>query len=300
MGIPASQCDTWRNQGATASAKAAHEAVRSALSANTSVVRERDFEVFLQGSYKNDTNIRADSDVDVVVQLNETFYKDTSELQEPEKTRCEQAFGSASYSLDTFDADVQKSLRGYFGSSSVTVNNRCLTVSTGTGRLTADVVVASQYRRYRHFPDLTRQDFAEGITFWGRHDNLQVINYPKHHYDNGIDKNADSAGNYKSSVRMLKNARRYLVERGTLDASVAPSYFVECWLFNIPNDRFVAESDETFYNVLKWLENNPDWTKFVTQSWQQWLFGSASVQWSTDRAKQLHQRLVTLWNEWDS
>ena len=83
----------------------------------------------------------------------------------------------------------------------------------------------------------------EGITFWGRHDHLQVVNYPKLHYDNGVVKNRSTAGEYKPSVRMLKNARRYLVEHGDIDRTLAPWYSssVRLCYHNIPDQSFVAD-----------------------------------------------------------
>jgi predicted nucleotidyltransferase len=114
-------------------------------------MRSRDHEVYLQGSYKNDTNIRGDSDVDIVVQLNETFYRDLDDLSTDDRQRYEAAYGTGTYSIDQFDADVQTALRAYFGASAVTPNNKCVTVSGGNGRLSADVVcrVASHYGVFR-------------------------------------------------------------------------------------------------------------------------------------------------------
>jgi len=80
MGIPESQLAIWSHQGAVTTAKATHESIRNALDSYrwTDGV---DFEVYLQGSYKNNTNIRGDMDVDVVVQLNSSFYSNLSEEQ---------------------------------------------------------------------------------------------------------------------------------------------------------------------------------------------------------------------------
>ncbi len=80
MGIPESQLETWSHQGAISTAKATHESIRNALVANSSTVKDKNFEIYLQGSYKNDTNIHGESDVDVVVQLNSTFHYDLSAL----------------------------------------------------------------------------------------------------------------------------------------------------------------------------------------------------------------------------
>lgn len=113
-------------------------------------------------------------------------------------------------------------------------------------------------------------------------------------------KNGETDGNYKSSVRMIKNARRYLVDQGKLAKEVAPSYFVECWLYNIPSDRFVKEADQTFYNILQWLHQDPQWNEFVCQNWQTYLFGPLPVQWALQSAGQLQTALAELWNNWGS
>ena len=84
MSNPESQLDTWSRQGAVATAKATHESIRNALTASTSAIRGRDYEVYLQGSYKNDTDIRGDSDVDVVMQLNDAFGQDLDALSPAE------------------------------------------------------------------------------------------------------------------------------------------------------------------------------------------------------------------------
>jgi hypothetical protein len=298
VAIPAAQCDVWRNQGATATAVTTHQAVRNALSADSSPMRGRDHEVYLQGSYRNDTNIRSDSDVDVVVQLNETYYSDLAALEPMEKERYDSARTPATYSVDQFDADVLQALRTYFGSAAVTVKNKCITLAGGSGRLRADVVVAAEYRRYWRFRSTSEQSYTEGITFWGRTDRLQVVNYPRVHYNNGVTKNGQTRW-YKPSVRMFKNARRYLVEQGTIPTNIAPSYFVEGWLYNVPDDCFVIGSEDTFYNVLVWLDKNPDWTKFLCQNEQQWLFGVAPVQWRIESAKRLRDELTVLWNDWN-
>src|SRR5215469_14994830 len=59
--IPEAQLATWSNQGGTQNSIAAHKSIRSALEALDSPIHDRDFEIFLQGSYKNSTNIRADN-----------------------------------------------------------------------------------------------------------------------------------------------------------------------------------------------------------------------------------------------
>ena len=73
MAILESQLSTWSNHDAQATSKRTHEAIRKVLDANQwPAGMIHDF--YLQGSYRNDTNIRGDSDVDVVLQLTSSFH----------------------------------------------------------------------------------------------------------------------------------------------------------------------------------------------------------------------------------
>jgi Nucleotidyltransferase domain len=299
VAIPETQLRTWANQGATATAASTYEAVRRALLATTSPVRGRNVDVYLQGSYKNDTNIRGDSDVDVVVQLNDIYYSDLSKLQAAQRQAYEAQRSTASYTWAAFRGEVLSALRAYFGAGSVTERNKCITIAVSSARLSADVVVAAQYRRYTRFLSSTNEAHWKGITFWTQHENRQVVNWPKVHYQNGVHKNhgTRTSGRYKPNVRAFKNARSYLVDNVRLPASVAPSYFLECWLYNVDNACFRPTHAETFHDVLVWLATN-DSSQFVCQNELVWLFGGTPEQWSRESADRTLAALIHLWDNW--
>src|SRR5207245_2874224 len=104
-----------------------------------------------------------------------------------------------------------------------------------SGRLTADVLPALQYRDYQWFVAPGIESFVEGIRFVDSSGNA-IINFPKLHISNGQAKNSVSRTNgwYKPSIRMFKNVRNRLVEEGVFE-SAAPSYFVECLIYNAPD-----------------------------------------------------------------
>jgi predicted nucleotidyltransferase len=299
MGIPESQLETWAHQGAVTTAKATHESIRNALTANNSPLRDKDFEVYLQGSYKNDTNIRGDSDVDIIVQLNSTFRRDLTALSNYEKTLYEQAHSDATYLWENFRADVLQVLRSYYGASSISEGNKSLKVTGGSGRLPADVVVCLQYRKYVQFQSLDNQKYVEGIAFYALGENRWIINFPKPHYINGVNKNSQSKTNgwYKPTVRVFKNARTYLLENGVIAEALAPSYFLECLIYNVPDDKFETSYQNTFCNVVNWLVE-ADFNDLVCQNEQLLLFGQTPEQWSIQNAKRLTQKLVETWNNW--
>jgi len=247
------------------------------------------YEVYLQGSYKNDTNIRGDSDVDIVVQLNSAFCSNLSEAWNRHF-----GFTSATYGWEKFKSDTLKALQNYYGCSKVSEGKKALKLITSY--LRADVVVCLQYRKY---PDRPRSedDFVEGMTFWVPSEKRCVINYPKLHYENGVKKHQDTNGRYKPTVRMFKNARTYLVNREDIPADLAPSYFLECLLYNVPNDKFSSNFQSTFCNVINWLLE-ANFSQFVCQNEQLPLFGNSPEQWSEDKARRFLQAMGKLWEDW--
>ena len=285
MPIPESQLETWSRIGAVKTAKETHESVRSALKAYD-WPSDVQYEVYLQGSYKNDTNIRGDSDVDIVVQLNSIS---RSNLLEDREINSKLIIVS-----DAWREVVLKVLRNRYGYSKVSEGKKALKVKTPY--LPADVVVCLQYRKY---PDRPRSEdhFVEGMTFWVPFENRWVINYPKLHYENGVKKNQDTNERYKPTVRMFKNARTYLIERKVIPVDLAPSYFLECLLYNVPKDKFSSSLQSTFCNVINWLWE-ADFSQFVCQNEQLPLFGNTPEQWAEDKARRFLEAMVNLWANW--
>src|SRR5271165_1630823 len=140
MPIPEQQLDTWSNQGAIVSAQATHTSVRAALAANTSPIREMNYDVYLQGSYRNDTNVRADSDVDIVVQYNSTFGHNIPLLPAIQSQLFNSQNSNAIYLWEHFRTHVLVALRAYYGNGSVEETNRCLKVAAAPGRVPGDVI----------------------------------------------------------------------------------------------------------------------------------------------------------------
>ena len=79
MAISESTLSRWSHHQAATAFTQAHLPIRAALDAYK-WPSEIKYEVFLQGSYKNDTNLGGDSDVDVVVRLNQRLRPRVAEL----------------------------------------------------------------------------------------------------------------------------------------------------------------------------------------------------------------------------
>lgn len=292
MSIPESQLQTWTDQGSVTNSSNTHTVLRNALAAHK-WPNGMNYTDYLQGSYANTTNIRGDSDVDVVIEDISIFYNN---LTAEEKNSLELYPGK--HSFDDFRKEVITALVSYYGSRYVDTsgaNSIKVLPSESSNRLYADVVVCTSYKRY----DSLRV-IAEGITFWNRKTHDQIINYPKLHIRNGSTKNANTNNHYKPTVRMFKNARRYMIEGDQTLKKRFPSYFVECLLYNVADNFFRATThQQTFTGILSYLESsfkNGAADKFTTQSGQHWLFGNHLVQWSKRNATDFVDHLSRLWS----
>lgn len=290
MAISESQLQTWSNQGATVSAQQTHASIRNALS-NYQWISGVRYDTYLQGSYRNSTNIRGDSDVDLVVELTSVFY---SNLMESEKTQL--GMTSAGYTWSAFRQDVIAALSKYYGSQYVDMSgSKSIKLLPSSGRLKADVVVAASYKHYENMKLV-----AEGMTFWTVPGGQQICNFPKRHYDNGAVKNSDqqTRGWYKPTVRIFKNARNR-INTDLLFPKQFPSYFVECLLYNVPSSKFGVNFQSTFISSLNWLItelSDVDSQRFVCQNEMSYLFGNSNVQWNVDDARDYVGKLINLWN----
>jgi len=296
MGISESQLETWSHQGAVTTAKTTHESIRNALD-SYEWPEGVNFEVYLQGSYKNDTNIRGDSDVDVLVQLNSTFQGETRSLSEEERILYERAYSNAEYNWENFRVDVLKALRDYYGWSLVSEGNKSIKVARDSNRLPSDVIVCLQYRKYKRFRSTNDQNYIEGIVFYTHRDNRWIINFPKPHYDNGVEKMTYTNKRYKPTVRLFKNARTYLIDNRIIAEDLAPSYFLECLLYNVPDEHFGSNYQKTFLSIIEWLINSfsgGQYQNFLCQNEQLPLFGNTPEQWLANNVIELLKKLIQL------
>lgn len=157
----------------------AERMVREAIKAD-SLLAGRTIEVFLQGSYENNTNVRTESDIDICVRLMDVFYTDL-----PSGTD-NSTFGlqyTSDLTYDDYKAEVIQALVNKFGKGNVKPGNKAVIVEENTYRIHADVVICYEHRRYN-----AGGNYESGVQFYTS-DGNKVINFPKHHIANGIVKN---------------------------------------------------------------------------------------------------------------
>ena len=96
---------------------------------------------------------------------------------------------------------------------------------------------------------------------------------------------------------MFKAARNQLVSNDIISARAAPSYFIECLLYNVPDRLFSQQLGDTYVDVLQWL-GSAQTRGFRSQSGIVELFGSRPEQWSIDEMRRFTAALQLLWDNW--
>lgn len=293
MAIPNSQLETWSRQGSITQSATTYSSVKSALESANSLYKDKSFEVFLQGSYGNDTNIYAESDVDVVIRLDSIFRGDIDSLSNEGKEAYHN-LPNATYDFSDFKKHVLIRLENAFGKESVVKGEKAIKIKPNQSRRSVDVIVAHEYRRYHSWP----YGYTSGIVFPTQSGD-EVINYPKNHSENCTTKHQGTNGNFKPMVRLFKNLRSKLVEDRKILEDIAPSYFIEGLIHNVPENLFTGTYGNMVVNVLNWFHNMSDRTNLVCANGQYYLLRDVSqVCWPPANAEKFISEAIKLWNNW--
>jgi hypothetical protein len=298
MTIPLAQLETLSGQGAIATSSSTYATVKAALEDAKANYTDWNFKVFLQGSYGNDTNIWAESDVDVVICYDGAYYHDIDKRPPEEQMAYYAAFpNKATYSYDDFKEHVRQALESKFGES-VKPSTKAIKIEASGNRRNADVIVAFQYRRYYKFKSIYDDNHVTGMCFY-LSDGTQVANYPDQHSKHLTTKHQATNYKFKPMVRVFKNMRSKLIENGLIAKGSAPSYYIEGLLYNVPNSQFAGDYQDITLNILKWLYDTPDRKDFLCANEQYYLLRDGfHTCWATADGATFINAAINLWNNW--
>jgi hypothetical protein len=182
----------------------------------------RPYEIFGQGSRVNNTYLEQGSDIDLVLML---------------KT----PFESNGYGWEEFRDDVLAALGESY---TVRMGRRCLNVDDPDSLFgeMVDILVATEYAG------------AEQGVFFRDREGRPIVNFPKQHRRNGDAKDLRTGGRFKEVVRTAKRAKRRAERERMIADGAAPSYLLECLLYNVPDHVYRTSSvEEAYHGALRWL-----------------------------------------------
>lgn len=296
MAVSEAQLETWSAQGSIQQSAATYQTIRNVLDSTKSPYFLKSFNNFLQGSYGNDTNVWRDSDVDIVMRLSSVYYTDTSSLTPTDKANYDRLRSHAEYSFAQFKQEVAAWLTSNFGNG-VDASGKAIYVPGTGNRRDADVLACAEHREYITYPAAGEPTFREGIVFW-KADGTKIINYPKQHSANCTNKHQSTNGYFKPTVRVFKNVRNRMIEDGRLQEGVAPSYFLEGMLWNVPNDLYGTNYQQTVINCFNHIYGLQDKSQLTCANGIHWLLRHGhSVCWSPDNHNTFMETFNQYWND---
>jgi hypothetical protein len=243
----------WSRRGDPIHAWYSYQMVRDSLAA--AKLNGTTYTIYPQGSYANKTNIAADSDVDMVIALSSAFYPNKEELTPEEREEYARHYEESALTWQRFREIVVGALRSNY---LVQEKSKCVKVRSNLIRLPADVLIALDYKYFTSFPSFFGQTFIDGVQFYSS-EGTKIINYPKRHIRACRVKNNDTAGRFRRVVRVAKNARNALISDSEtkVGSGIAPSYFLESLLWNVPDRCYTYGLEEAYRQVIAWLHENP-------------------------------------------
>jgi predicted nucleotidyltransferase len=205
----------------------AESAIRNAIKASDKL-KARDIRIFAQGSYRNNTNVRKDSDVDIGILCTDTLLNDFP----PGMNRDDFGLTPATYHYEQYKNEIEEALVNHFGRPAIKRGNKAFDVHETTYHVEADVAAFFEHRRYEK--DGT---FIKGVALRTDREKKRTKNWPEQHYENGVSKNKATGTRFKSIVRVLKALSNEMTGQGVRAASV-PGFLIECLVWNVPNSDF--------------------------------------------------------------
>ena len=139
--------------------------------------------------------------------------------------------------------------------------------------------------------------YKGGIGFYLPDERRWVVSYPQQHHQRGSKKERATSNRFKRTIRMFKAARNRLVDKGALTKDDAPSYFIECLLYNVPDHLFAQKLAPTYTGILNWLKT-AKLRDFQCQNGQVPLFGRQREQWAVDKSRAFVKAMQELWDTW--
>ena len=232
------QFNNWRKPPSDTESSKLENAERMIREAiwNDPVLNKLSIEIYGQGSYANDTNVKLNSDIDINVRLSSTIFYELP----PNRKKEEFGYIDSPYTFYQYKNDIHTALVKYFAEENVKRKNKCIEIKGNTYRVQADVVPT--FKLNHHFENSSIRVGSKFICDLGQ----EHQNYGLQHIEEGKKKNAATGKKFKRTTRIFKNIRYKMIEDGILVNPKITSFLIESSIWNVPN--------EVFNNNVTWLE----------------------------------------------
>lgn len=278
-----------------------------------------DVDIYLHGSYANKTNIFFPSDMEIIVELKRTrdydpeqFPHETFRLHNNYFVETNKEFNPADFANLLYDA-----LNQLTDDSAIMADKWIELPKTPTMKHTLEIIPAFTFNHIERAPDVVTDPsiylqplqngrIFKGILIYDRGVGSHIITFPKLHQSHGRAKDIATNGNFLRQTRLFKTLNK--IGHRESDFDQTRGYFIQCLLFNVPNELFIHidprensnSSDRiVFYKILNFLLQT-DIGDFVCQNLVWELFGSAAEFWKIESGYNFIQNLKHLYTHFPS
>lgn len=154
---------TWCSPASKSEEQRISQAIRMAKNAIRSFdkLKDKDIDIFVQGSYANNTNVKKESDVDVCVMLKNTF---SFYSKYPEgKTDADYGFVQGTNDFKTYRKNSIQAANNKYGEENVKPSNKSIKIRENGGRVESDLVPSFQHRNYAAMIVVIRKNMYRGL-----------------------------------------------------------------------------------------------------------------------------------------
>jgi hypothetical protein len=277
--------------------------IREAI-ADDAKLQTHDVKVFRQGSYYNRTNVPAESDVDIRVEIRDVLFPDFYFVDKEApinpairlRLRAEALLSDSDYTYQEFKNDVGAALLRKFGPPpAVERGDKAYDIHETRYQVESDCLAAFRHVRYARDIYGRIVTSAEGIEFISDK-GVRILNFPDQQHANSEVKHDATNQRFRKQVRVMKNLRNEMDAAGHPEAKPIISFLIECLVYNVPNITFGYSS---FYDrtreVIRWLYTNTETDEQVhewgEESELKYLF-RPNQPWTRE---QVHEFLLDAW-----
>lgn len=250
----------------------------------------KDVEIYLQGSYACNTNIKFQSKIEVIVEINKTRDYDYNTMSFHDMKFRDNFFIDFDHYFDVkrFKAVLADELKKILGTKIILGTTTILIPAYGAIQHSFDIFPCFKYKFFRPEGGSIRSKLVYDEKL-----EEHFLMFTNLHTINGNLKDSMTQGNFKRIVRMMKNIVAISARE---DKNIHPvrGYYIECLLYNVPNEMYLSHDQKLssiFLKIINWL-NFANMNDFVCQN-QIWsLWGNADGFWEQHYARQFINDII--------
>ena len=260
---------------------------------------EQDVQIYLQGSYENETMVDEFAKLEIVVEFGQNAF---GEIDKKPQLKVKSIWSDNSLirkRIVAFKPNIHlqlikklmlESLIEETGNEGIYNNSKSIFIPAyKKNKIPCEILPCYT---------LSTSEKDESVMIYDSYINKYVVTFPKLHCENLKIKDKLTNGAFIEMVRVFRNIRDILVDNEIIDVSFAPTYFLECLLYNVPNELYKGKLSSVLLKILNYFMNC-NLNKFVCAHERFKMFGNNSDAWTIYKARSFINLMTQIWEEYD-